>query len=213
MPDRTQISYSHAKEIASQFFNNHLRRNINNLNYKLTEQAKALEPSRITVYERLKRVIRQSFISHNFGLISYGSWNTGLLIPNSDIDLCIQGFDVIDRQGVVRILETIENNLRLFKWVLDIKPIYTANIPVLKIECSAAIAFESFDSGVSNIEELVKKFIGENNDRLNMKIKKDVENKIIKVDVSVENIDFSTNCNVGLRTTEYIQQSLNHYPW
>lgn len=46
-----------------------------------------------------------------------------------------------------------------------------------------------------------------------MKIKKDVENKIIKVDVSVENIDFSTNCNVGLRTTEYIQQSLNHYPW
>jgi DNA polymerase sigma len=106
---------------------------MNNLCYKLNEHARSLENSRCGVYERLKRIIRQSFNGLEVGVMSYGSWNTGLLIPSSDIDLCITGFAGIDRQGVIKILETIENNLRLFKWVLDIKPIYTATIPVLKI--------------------------------------------------------------------------------
>lgn len=146
--------------------------------------------------------------------MSYGSWNTGLLIPDSDIDLCIQGFEGVDRQGVIKILETIENNLRLFKWIKTIKPIYTATLPIIKIEACASIEFESFDVGVSNIgsEDIIKRFTTVNDENtknlLNPKVKSDI---IIHVDLSVEHFDDYRSCNVGLRTTNYIIQSIAYY--
>ena len=147
--------------------------------------------------------------------MSYGSWNTGLLIPSSDIDLCIQGFEGIDRQGVIKILETIENNLRLFKWIVKIKPIYSATLPIIKIEACASIEFEAVDTGVSNIssEDILKRFTSVNDESiknlLNPKVKNDI---VVHVDLSVEHFDdYRSACNVGLRTTNYIKQSIAYY--
>ena len=218
VPDRTKISFQYGRDLANQFFYNHLSKNQYNLTNKCSEKSKMLESSRNAIYERLKRVVKQSFKGLNVNLMSYGSWNTGQLIPSSDIDQCIQGFDSIDRKNVIKILETIDNNLRLFKWITEIKSIYTASIPVLKIEACAGIPFESFHSDVGNIEKLTEKFLGNFNESninlLNPEISKEYKEINIKVDVSVETFDDFTSrgVNVGLRTTKYIEQALSFQP-
>lgn len=63
VPDRTQIDLIDAKEVANEFFMNHLQRNINNLCFNLNEHSKSLESSRTAIYERLKKVI---FFLNNF---------------------------------------------------------------------------------------------------------------------------------------------------
>ena len=56
VPDRTQINIIDAKEVANEFFMNHLKRNVNNLCFNLNEYSKSLEDSRKAVFERLKKV-------------------------------------------------------------------------------------------------------------------------------------------------------------
>ena len=56
VPDRTQINIIDAKEVANEFFMNHLKRNVNNLCFNLNEYSKSIEVSRKAVFERLKKV-------------------------------------------------------------------------------------------------------------------------------------------------------------
>ena len=77
VPDRTKISFQNGRDLANQFFYNHLSKNLYTLTNKCAEKSKMLESSRNAIYERLKRVIKQSFNGLNVSLMSYGSWNTG----------------------------------------------------------------------------------------------------------------------------------------
>ena len=64
-------------------------------------------------------------------------------------------------------------------------------------------------------EDVVKKFLGypENlKTKINPNIKPNLQNITVSVDLSVENFDdYISKCSVGMRTTNYIQQSIQYY--
>lgn len=86
---------------------------------------------------------------------------------------------------------------------------------MLKIEASAFIEFESFV--VDSEDSTVKKFLQITNNEslkntMNPNIKKSIKEIKIEIDLSVENFDnYTAPFNVGMRTTNYIQQSIQYY--
>lgn len=115
------------------FFKNYLNYNINESVSKIKASVNAGEQLRIAAFKRLRSVITQSSKTIKSTLVVYGSWMTGLMTESSDIDICIKRFEILERSEIKAILETLEQNLKQFKWVLDIKGIYTATVPVLKM--------------------------------------------------------------------------------
>lgn len=115
------------------FFKNYLNYNINECVSKIKANVNNSEQLRISAFKRLRSVITQSSKSFKSTLMVYGSWVTGLMTETSDIDICIKRYEILDRLEVKAILETLEYHLKQFKWVLDIKGIYTATVPVLKM--------------------------------------------------------------------------------
>lgn len=55
------------------------------------------------------------------------------MTPFSDIDLMLCGFETFDRAEIIMALELIERNLRRLAWIVQIKAVLTATVPVLKI--------------------------------------------------------------------------------
>lgn len=115
------------------FFRNYLSYNINECVSRIKAGVNSSEPLRITAFKRVRNIITQSSKSIKSSIILYGSWATGLMVESSDIDICIKRFEVIDRIELKSILETLEQNFKCFKWVTEVKGIYTAMVPVLKL--------------------------------------------------------------------------------
>ena len=85
---------------------------------------------------------------YNFEFLLYGSYSTGLSIEISDIDILIKfeiknkskniNTEINSQQNIENILSLLEKALEPNKKKLNISqinPIYTASVPVLKIEC------------------------------------------------------------------------------
>lgn len=86
------------------------------------------------IYERIKQVIKKSFDGvADIQSEVYGSFATNLLLPLSDMDICITGFQNLDRNQAIDILQTLSNNLKLFGWCVDVNFIRMASVPVIKI--------------------------------------------------------------------------------
>lgn len=115
------------------FFKNYLNYNTNECVSRIKASVKSTEPLRITAFKRVRNVITQSAKAIKSSIVLYGSWATGLMIENSDIDVCIKRFEIIDRSELRSMLEALELNFRCFKWVTEVKGIYTAMVPVLKL--------------------------------------------------------------------------------
>lgn len=115
------------------FFKNYLNYNTNECISRIKTSVNASEPLRITSFKRVRNIITQSSKSIKSSIILYGSWATGLMTESSDIDICIKRFEIIDRIELKSMLETLEQNFRCFRWVTDVKGIYTAMVPVLKL--------------------------------------------------------------------------------
>ena len=112
---------------------------------KINQKEMNKEVYRMATYQRFMHVVQQSFKNVTVSLAPFGSWATKMLTPNSDIDLCICGFERFDRQAMVSVLETVERNLKQFGWVEEIKPIYTAKIPVMKVVSGIKMFKRSLD--------------------------------------------------------------------
>ena len=63
----------------------------------------------------------------------YGSCATGLALNTSDVDIALHGLAVTDRTQVIEFLKILQEKLENFRWIKAIQPIFTANIPVLKL--------------------------------------------------------------------------------
>lgn len=103
--------------------------------HKLKCLSQKTESSRKLTKQRLQKVMDLTFPNTNQPeLTEYGSWKTGLLIPDSDIDFQITNTGAISREDVIQILDTFSFNLKNFGWVKDVKQIFSAKLPILKIE-------------------------------------------------------------------------------
>lgn len=84
--------------------------------------------------ERIKRVTQLVFPGQNkLDCLVYGSYATDLLVAYSDMDVCITGFNSMNRIQALEVLQTLSYKLELFGWCPDVKNISGATVPVIKI--------------------------------------------------------------------------------
>lgn len=163
----------------------------------------ALEEMRRICKERIELVAKVSFMgTDQLEVKTYGSWDTGLSIPGSDIDLLISTPGV-DKEVAIKMLETLEENLRDFRWTKHLKNISSAQIPVLKIKVDAGepLTKELFPSDV------ISEAFLERNNVLALAKHQSRSPLLLSVDVIVE-----TPENNALKTTTYVVESCKKWP-
>lgn len=101
----------------------------------INENIKNLKADFSTLKQNIDFIVRNEFIEKGFYCMEFGSFATNLLTPFSDLDLGVMVDQVISRDIAIDILRSIEKVLKDKKWVKSINPIYTANVPVLKLIC------------------------------------------------------------------------------
>ena len=169
----------------SKVINGIIGEDISGIKEDLVAHASELEEARKLIIERLNDIVKRSFKNDRIFLKSYGSYETRILTPFSDMDLAISGCELIERSNAIQMLETIHHNLQLCPFVLKSQAILTAAVPVLKFEADASIAFEGFETSSTSVN--------------------------IKVDVIVELCEEYNAPNTAIRTTEYINKCIDFY--
>ncbi len=131
--DFEALQLSKAKDLAKEFFDAKLERDIYEHVKVLTEGSNKLIKSRILVYKRIEHCVARTFPSNNMKTKIFGSCATGLALTTSDVDIAVSGIETYDRATLCDSLSQISEVLKNFKWVLSNKPILTAHVPVLKL--------------------------------------------------------------------------------
>ena len=105
----------------------------------------------------------------------------------------------------------MESYFKAFKWVVEIKGIYTASVPVLKLTIDPRIDYQELSSPVE--EDFKQKFFGKTEEDFQCpaNLSQTLMKYLVHVDITVNDLSISEN--VGLRTTQYIQQSLPYVPF
>lgn len=153
---------------------------------------------------RLEEVSKVTFLgTDDLELKPYGSWETGLSIPGSDIDLLISTSGV-DRELSLTMLNLLEENLKVFPWVSNVKNVSSAQIPVLKAQLDASIEFSRIGFNFENISDdlltEVNEFVGKT-PQLEEQLTR------LSVDIIVETPETS-----ALDTTNHVKESINNWP-
>lgn len=166
------------------------------------EYAKNTEIRRKVVKDRIKLVMAESFNSNEIDLKTYGSSETRLIIPYSDIDLMISIPGESPAKSVIlQVLDLLKTNLEGCNWVSKVEYLKEANIPIIKVDVDAAqpILPSMFHSQFSEdkLKELNQLAIGD----------KDGSPNIQKVDLIVETKDIS-----AMKTTDYQKKAIDEYP-
>lgn len=92
----------------------------------MLQHSESIEQVRRICRDRLEIVTKVSFMGTDDLLLkTYGSWENGLSIPGSDIDLLVST-PGLDKELAIRMLETLEENLREFSWVSSVRNISSA---------------------------------------------------------------------------------------
>jgi hypothetical protein len=174
----------------------------NRLIKQLTDYAEKTEDMRQIAKGRIDVLMKITFNgSKDLVLKSYGSSESRLIIPNSDIDLLISTPEVDNKDISIKMLDCLKENLEATPWVVNIVLIKNATIPVLKVEMDAGIPFDfkSIDKAYLS-EQFVKS--------TNKLVSNDPQKKFIqKIDIIVETPEITS-----LMTTEYTKKSIKTYP-
>ena len=140
-----------------------------------------MKDPRNQVINKLKEIVQLSYCNNQITIEPYGSYQTGLLTPFSDVDLAIQGCQTIGAAEGIKMLELLEHNLKLTTFVKKTNLILSSSIPVLKIECESDLL--------------------EKQSKLNS----------IKIDIIVNLNEELNVENTAFRTTKYISQSIETF--
>lgn len=137
------------------------------------------------ILERISDIVERSF-NGTLKVKAYGSFETGLLTPFSDLDLAITGAIVESTSEQIKsMLRLVRDNLGLFDFVLNSTLIETASVPVLKLEADASLPYEQFPTTTSQVK--------------------------VKVDLIVETLDPLNPITAAMRTTEYMRNCQHWY--
>ena len=170
-------------------FESFSHRSLMKIEDRLKDDADYLEPHRQIILERIQSIVLKSFRSDAIQVLPYGSYATKLLTPFSDLDLAITFTDYreVSHERTLQILNTLENNLGLFDFVLEKKNVSSASVPVIKIVADASVPYKELPQTAS-------------------------ESRHIKVDIIVGSVDASGRANSAFLTTEVITNYIRNYP-
>jgi hypothetical protein len=178
-----------------------LNEEIINFIRSIQRKTQGKEDVRTVARERIVQVARLTFTGCTALTVKrYGSWETGLMIPNSDIDLLISTPEVDNKDISIKMLDCLKDNLQSMPWVTFLKFIPSAQIPVLKVEIDAAINFNPKNFPLSSFTD---EFLNSTN-FLQTDMQRDTR---IRIDIIVEDPEIS-----AIQTTEYAKTCLMKYP-
>ena len=158
-----------------------LNKHITEIHSEVSQYNKKLHSARCQIIENIKKVVEISYNNNQISIAAYGSFETGLLTPFSDVDLAIKGCEMIDKSEATKVLELLEYNLKLSSFVRKSVLILSSTVPLLKIECESDL----FDQ-------------------------KSKQN-LIKIDITVSLDEKINLENTAFRTTSYIQKSIESF--
>lgn len=176
------------KEVVMGKLSKKLDEEIIRITQDLSSQAETLEPARKLIRNRISSVVKQTS-KGSYSVIEYGSYNTRLLTPYSDMDLAIDtgaSTLIFDRKDVIAFLKLLSENLSLCKFVVDVRAILTATVPVIKLEADPSIEFEHLPGTTGD--------------------------PTIKVDIIIKTKDFYEIEHASTRTTTYINSIKTQFP-
>jgi hypothetical protein len=125
--------FSTINEKDKKFFD-YLNKDIDLLLSNMDNRTQKIKEAFACIHERIKKVVQKSFEGvPNLKSEVYGSYATNLLVDSSDMDICILGFEKLERTEAIDVLQTLSNNLNLFKWCSNINYIHKAAVPVIKL--------------------------------------------------------------------------------
>jgi len=211
--DLNVIKNTKMKEFARQHFEKKLENDIYEHVTRLTEKSNDMMPYRMMAHNRIDYCLKRIFSGFNVQTKIFGSCATGLALPTSDIDICICGAPTYVRSDITTYLTTIYDKLKKFKWVVNIKNVLSANVPIMKLEIDPTIEFselyEKLDE-FSMLKGIIEEFPGELNEL------KDLGSKRIKIDLSIESLNIMpmmgcSSSHLGYKSTDFVQKMLEEH--
>lgn len=145
---------------------------------------RSLNQPRHIILDRMRDIVRRSFTG-DIQVKAYGSFETGMLTPFSDLDLAIAGADICENEKANEMLRLVRNNMMCYNFVIDSTLIENAAVPVLKFEADPSQEYEQFDRTGNSVN--------------------------VKVDLIVDISDRINPFNTAFRTTDYIKVSRKYY--
>ena len=152
------------------------------------------------IYEKINIILKDENV--NFLCSFYGSNISGLSIENSDIDIMVK---IRKNQNEINytkrimsiIVQKLNNDYQELNYIKNILPIYTASVPVIKLECD--LSSDSYL--ISDLDHLIKNY--------NLSY-----NNLTKLffDITFFEIDNEENKIPSELMIEYIKQSTKIYP-
>ena len=178
-------------------FTNEILENTKNVNYN----KELLSQYRLKYIEKITSIITTILNNNNnnFSIAQYGSYISGLSIENSDVDLMIKLYDNSCINDIISLLIKEFTNDEYKSYFSKINPIYTASVPIIKLEC------EIYDSIT---DDNIKNYFM-NNYRYNIN-----EIKKLKFDITFFEIDEKEkdNKHPSEKILDFIHENITLYP-
>ncbi|KAL4465387.1 hypothetical protein ABPG72_009132 [Tetrahymena utriculariae] len=203
-------------KIAKRLFKRKINNDILSFTEMINLESYRHQPSRFLIFYRIQHLLKKQFekVESQVDLRIFGSCATGLSLPTSDIDLGITGFECHPRSDLIYILNQLANILEQFKWVKSIERIFTASIPIIKMEVDPFIDFKE----CINQDELLLFFDPIETQNLNLLITEEnqsLKGIQLKVDITVECQMQSPNSEIlnhmGFLSTDFVVRWMGYY--
>lgn len=97
------------------------------------------------------KICKKAFPSQPIRLDVFGSLATGLALETSDMDLVVTGLKIESRSDVIEHIRVLKQFFEKCEYFVNINPIESASIPVIKLEADLQ---KVRDSNKSNCKEI-----------------------------------------------------------
>lgn len=95
----------------------YLQRSAQEIQRRNNERVKRVSELRLLVLRRINFLLPKIFENNNIQLKVFGSCVTNLSLPDSDIDICLQGFRNLQHAYIPKFLDRFLSVIKAFKWV------------------------------------------------------------------------------------------------
>ena len=185
----------------SKFFE-FLSQEIISFNNTVENNIKLLKQYRVSLLEKIKNIIIKALEKdYSIEFHQYGSFQTELAIESSDIDIMIKYLPKKeDNTEIVCVLSELDSYLnqeeikKLFEYI---NPIYTASVPVIKLQCDL-----SSEIPKSVTEQILSSYLFDKDEII--KLKFDIIFKLNKDDIGYQI--------TPLQSVDFVKKSIEEHP-
>eukprot|EP01017_Pseudomicrothorax_dubius_P031462 TRINITY_DN4021_c0_g2_i2.p1 TRINITY_DN4021_c0_g2~~TRINITY_DN4021_c0_g2_i2.p1 ORF type:complete len:509 (+),score=108.26 TRINITY_DN4021_c0_g2_i2:64-1590(+) len=192
------------EKLAQNLIEDKLNGEIADFTKSLKFECDLLKKIRLVAYNRIQYIVTTVYRPYARTEL-FGSFVTDLSLPSSDIDILITGFQTLDAEECRSTLEQMSNELKKHRCVVNIKPILTASIPVVKLEVDCSIPFD----GIPELNLAANASF-----RQALELSEDTPeriSKIVKIDLTMEILEAypsTMQAHYGLVSTEFSKKML-----